>query len=78
VDVLAEGAAQHLLDVPDDVVEVQDFGLGDVASAEGEQLFGQPGGAFGGPAICPMSLRAPARSSALTVGVSRFSSSSSL
>ena len=31
--------------------------MGDVAAAECEQLLGQPGGAFGGPAIWPRSLR---------------------
>ena len=48
-DVLAEGAAQQLLDVGDDVVEVEHLRLDDLAAAEGQQLVGQLGGPFGGP-----------------------------
>src|SRR5207248_234170 len=49
-DVLAEGAAEELLDVADDVVEADDAGLDDLPPAEGEQLVGQGRGAFGGAA----------------------------
>ena len=48
VDVFAEGAAQQLLDVADDGVEVEHLWPGDLAAAEGEQLVGQLGGAFAG------------------------------
>src|ERR671920_253988 len=50
VDVLAEDPAQHLFDITDDLVEVQHLRLGDFTSAEGEQLFGEPGGTLGGSA----------------------------
>ena len=48
LDVLAEGPLEQLADVGDEVVEVQDAGLDDFPAGEGQQLAGQPGGAFGG------------------------------
>ena len=41
-DVLAEGAAQQLIQARDDVVEAEYFGVHDVAAGEDQQLAGQP------------------------------------
>ncbi len=41
LDVLAERAAQQLLDIADDIVDVDDLRLDDLAAGECEQLVGQ-------------------------------------
>ncbi len=47
VDVLAEGAAQQVLEAGGDVVEVEDLWVRDVAAGEDQQLAGEPRGALG-------------------------------
>ena len=50
LDMLPERAAQQLLDVADDVVDVDDLRLHDLAAGEREQLVGQVRGPLGGQA----------------------------
>ena len=46
---LADGTAQHLLHVEDDLVEVEDPGPDHLAPGEGQQLMGQLGTPLAGP-----------------------------
>ena len=47
-DVLAEEGAKEVVEVVDDLVEVEDFGLDDLLAAEGEELACEGAGACGG------------------------------
>ena len=53
LDVLAEGPAQHFLHRGDDGVEVEDLGPHHLPAGEGEQLAGEAGRPFAGPADLP-------------------------
>ena len=53
VDVLADQAAQHLLDVREHVVHIEDGGLQHLAPAEREQLAGEAGGRLSGARDLP-------------------------
>ena len=47
-NVLANDPLQHFAGDGDDFIKIKRFGLKDLAPAEGEQLTGEVGGAFGG------------------------------
>ena len=48
IDVLADQAPQHLIQVHDQIIEIQDLGREDLLAAEGQELAGQGGGPFRG------------------------------